>query len=436
MEKNMESNGKILLNFIYLSKKHAGGKDQFAINLLSGIYDNGDILKVCVVCFDYLYDIIKRIAPTVEIITIPSKNENNELERMVNILKVNTFQIPKIIKEYNISEIFHASCNNGLVKFKVPSVVIPHDIKAISHRVMGNVKISWYKYMLYKLMYNMDFKHADKIIAISNNDESEMKKYFPEYKDKIVQIYNPIKIVQFNKSNNSQLDKTSNNKLEAKGDLAQSQAEMVATLEADTEKFKGKYNKNIVAINLQFHHKNIITLIKAYELIKDKIQCNLILVGNVPKRVEYLKQYVVDNKLEDVVIFTGFINSKEKRRILLDCDLYINPSLFEGFGMTAVEAMILKVPTLLSKVSANYEVTAGLCKYYEPADDVQALANAMLDYFSNPYTQKQLDEASAIMKKRYDYRTIATEYMNLFVAESNAAKNVYEQENARRNEVL
>ena len=104
--------------------------------------------------------------------------------------------------------------------------------------------------------------------------------------------------------------------------------------------------------------------------------------------------------------------------------------------MTAVEAMILKVPTLLSKVSANYEVTAGLCKYYEPADDVQALANAMLDYFSNPYTQKQLDEASATMKKRYDYRTIATEYMNLFVAESNAAKDVYEQENARRNEVL
>ena len=59
----MESNGKILLNFIYLSKKHAGGKDQFAINLLSGIYDNGDISKVCVVCVDYLYDIIKRIAP-------------------------------------------------------------------------------------------------------------------------------------------------------------------------------------------------------------------------------------------------------------------------------------------------------------------------------------------------------------------------------------
>ncbi len=411
-----QSNGKILLNFIYLSKNHAGGKDQFAFNLLSGIYDNGDISKVCVVCYDYLEETIKKIAPTVEIITIQSNKAGNELQRMFNIMKDNTVKLPKIIEKSNVSEIFHASCNNGLKKFKVPSVVIPHDIKAVSHRVMGNVKIAWYKYMLYRLMYYLDFKHADKIIAISNNDESEMRKYFPEYKDKVIQIYNPIKISQFNKTNG----------------LEQSEAEMVATLEPNVKKIHGKYNKNIVAINLQFHHKNIITLIKAYERIKDKIQCNLILVGNIPKRVQYLKEYVINNNLEDVVIFTGFVTAKEKRKILQDCALYINPSLFEGFGMTAVEAMILKVPTLLSKVSANYEVTAGLCRYYEPADDVQALAQAMLDYFKNPDTQEQLNEASDIMEKRYDYRTIASEYMQLFLAENNSTEN-NGKENTHRN---
>ena len=398
---------KILLNFIYLSKKHAGGKDQFAFNLLSGIYDNGDISKVCVVCFDYLEDTIRKIAPTVEIITIKSSNESNELERMFNILKVNTFKIPKIIKQYNISEIFHASCNNGLRKFSVPSVVIPHDIKAVSHRVMGNVKVSWYKYMLYKAMYELDFKHADKIIAISNNDKSEMQKYYPAYKNKIVQIYNPIKIAQYNKTIIKEYkDKYDN-------PMNYSAMEMVATLEPETG-HTGIYDKNIVAINLQFHHKNIITLIKAYERIKDKIGCNLILVGSVPKRVEYLKEYVIKNNLSDSVIFTGFVNGIKKRRILSDCDLYVNPSLFEGFGMTAVEAMILKVPTLLSKVSANYEVTAGLCKYYEPADDVEALAQAMVDYFKEPYTKEQLDSASIAMINRYDYRTIAAEYMDLF----------------------
>lgn len=381
--------------------------------------------------FCYLEDTIRKIAPTVEIITIKSSNESNELERMFNILKVNTFKIPKIIKQYNISEIFHASCNNGLRKFSVPSVVIPHDIKAVSHRVMGNVKVSWYKYMLYKAMYELDFKHADKIIAISNNDKSEMQKYYPAYKNKIVQIYNPIKIAQYNKTIIKEYkDKYDN-------PMNYSTMEMVATLEPETG-HTGIYDKNIVAINLQFHHKNIITLIKAYERIKDKIGCNLILVGSVPKRVEYLKEYVIKNNLSDSVIFTGFVNGREKRRILSDCDLYVNPSLFEGFGMTAVEAMILKVPTLLSKVSANYEVTAGLCKYYEPADDVEALAQAMVDYFKQPYTKEQLDSASIAMINRYDYRTIAAEYMDLFDMErSQDGKNVMcGQDAADRNEAL
>ena len=77
---------------------------------------------------------------------------------------------------------------------KVPTVMIPHDIKAVSHRVMGSVKVAWYKYLLYKVMYAVDFKHADKIIAISKADRSEIQNYYARYKDKIVQIYNPIKV--------------------------------------------------------------------------------------------------------------------------------------------------------------------------------------------------------------------------------------------------
>lgn len=420
-----QTNKKILLNFIYLSKEHAGGKDQFALNLLSGIYDNGDISKVMVVCFDYLEDIVKKTAPTVQVVTVKSRKDSTELARMLDILIANTWVIPGIVKKYNVSEIFHASCDNGLLKYKVPSVVIPHDIKAISHRVMGSVKVSWYKYILYKLMYGMDFRHADRIVAISNSDKEEMCRYYPRYKDKIVRIYNPIKITNYDgiengivRSGYNTADTSAANEL-----IGNVSKEVVATLEPGSVKNTkssyrtGRYKRNIVAINLQFHHKNIITLIKAYEKVRDIIKCNLILVGNVPKRVEYLKDYVRDNNLEDSVIFTGFINGKEKRKILASCDLYINPSLFEGFGMTAVEAMILKVPALLSKVSANYEVTAGMCRYYEPADDVDELAKAMEQYFNNPCTQKQLDDASTTMITRYNYKTIASEYMKLFEEE-------------------
>ena len=118
--------------------------------------------------------------------------------------------------------------------------------------------------------------------------------------------------------------------------------------------------------------------------------------------------------LGDVYKRQGFVDGKKKRELLVNSCLYINPSLFEGFGMTAVEAMILKVPTLLSRVSANYEVTKGLCHYYEPADDVEALATAILAFFKEPENGEALEDKSKEMLKMYDYQKIAAQYMELF----------------------
>lgn len=375
IEKDTEK--KILLNYIYLSRQHAGGKDQVAINLLSGIVKNAKLDRCVVLCYEYAREYITQLAPGVEVVTIRPPEKESELVRLSGIEYVNTFILPGIIKKYNIGVVFHASCTNGLRKLKVPSVMIPHDIKAVSHRVMGNVRVAWYKYFLYKLMYAIDFKHTDKIIAISRADRLEIQKYYARYKEKIVQIYNPIKV-------------------------------QVNDIIPVTPK-----NGDIVAINLQFHHKNIITLIKAFEMIADRIDRNLILVGNVPKRVNYLKEYVDEHGLSDRVIFTGFVDGKKKRELLVNSCLYVNPSLFEGFGMAAVEAMILKVPTLLSRVSANYEVTKGLCHYYEPADDAEALAEAILEFFEKPEDGHELEEKSKEMLKMYDYQKIAGQYMEL-----------------------
>lgn len=101
-------------------------------------------------------------------------------------------------------------------------------------------------------------------------------------------------------------------------------------------------------MNLQFHHKNIITLIKAYELIKTQIEYKLVLIGNVPDRVAYLKEYVTEHHLEEDVVFTGFATEEKVNKFLGACALYVNPSVYEGFGMTAVEAIIKQVPTLVS----------------------------------------------------------------------------------------
>ena len=369
---------KIALNFIYLSEQHAGGKDQVGLNLLRGLYELGYSSYFFVICYDFSIEVIKNISPDIQIVSIKPKFRGNELMRMADVSRVNTFIIPGIIKREKAILIYHSSCNNGFRKFKIPSVTIPHDIKAISHRTLSDLKIPFYKYYIYKIMYAVDFKNADFIIAISDFDKKDIESYYPKRKDKIHRIYNPI---------------------------------ITENLQIKTH-LKKRY---ICALNLQFHHKNIITLIKAFESIKDQVKYNLVLIGKVPQRVIYLKKYVREHNLENRVRFTGFIDDERVNSLFSQCILYVNPSMYEGFGMTAVEAIIKKVPTLLSKIPAHYEVTKGLASYYEPIDDYQALASAILKCLDNRPTPSYLEKAKQRMIEEYDYLNIAKQYYTFFL---------------------
>ena len=365
----------IALNFIYLSPKHAGGKDQVGLNLLKGFQKIGFASRLYVICYDYSRDLVKSIAPDVEVISIKSTAVKGELKRMMQICFFNTFKLDKILLKNNIKLVYHLSCNTGLCKLHAKSVVIPHDIKAVAHRVLANVKIPFYKYIVYKIMYEVDFRTNDGIIAISDTDKGEISAYYPRYKDKVTRIYDPVDIEPDNSPRTRD----------------------------------GNY---IVALNLQFHHKNIITLIKAFELIKDDITQDLVLVGNVPDRVKYLKEYVEEHHLGDRIRFTGFVSDEERDRLFKNCDLYVNPTLYEGFGMTAVEALIQRIPTLVSKIPTNYEITKGLAWYYEPAEDVDELARAMKKAIASEWTES--DRKSQVIYDSYNYITIANEHKEYF----------------------
>lgn len=369
---------KIALNYIYLSPKHAGGKDQVGLNLLKGFYELGYTKDIFVICYSYSTNVIKQIAPDINIIEIPAREDVTELLRLIKICFTNTFIIPRIIKKHNIELVYHLSCNTGLRKLKATSVVIPHDIKAVSHRVLANVKIPMYKYIFYRVLYYNDFKNNDYIISISETDKKEISRYYPKFKEKIKRIYNPIDVD-------------------------------IKPVHSRTE--VGNY---IVALNLQFHHKNIITLIKAFEIIKDKIDANLILIGNVPARMNYLKEYVKEHNLDNRIIFTGFVSQEEKQKLFQHCKLYVNPTLYEGFGMTAVESIVFMIPTLVSKIDTNYEITKGLCDYYYPPEDENILAEKLIQCLDKEYDYNELKKNSNEIYKEYNYLKISQEYIDFF----------------------
>lgn len=368
--------GKIALNYLYLSPKHAGGKDQVGLNLLRGLYKINVSSEIIIICYEYSKMIIQEIAPEVELLVVRKRKCRGEFGRLFWLEYDNTVTVPTLIKKNSISLLFQLSVDNGWRKMPCKVVLLPHDIKAISHRKLAGLKIPFYKYYLYKILYLRDFKHADKIIAISDGDREEIKNFYPQFADKVYRIYNPIVVKEF---------------------------------ECRERIINEPY---ILAVNLQFLHKNIITLVKAYEKIQSQIEQKLVLVGNLPQRVKFLEEYVIEHQLSDRIIFTGFVTEEEKYRWMINADLYVNPTLFEGFGMTAVEAMILQVPTLLSKIPVNYEVTKGMCEYYEPAEDSKVLSQKII--YIIKHGLNNVEEASNIMRMTYSFERISNEYYQLF----------------------
>lgn len=367
---------KIGFDATSVTKDHDGGKNQVTLNLLRGFEKNGVADRFVIFCIPEMEELISKLTQNANVVPIPLKKI---WKKTITECWGRTFILPGYLKEYKIGVLLFPVCNTGLRRCQIPAVVIPHDIQTQTNKERFSIKSK----MVNAFYYHFDFKLRDRIITISNYDRQEIVKVYPAYQEKIVQIYNPI-FTDF-------------------------------LFPAGLHQASKPY---ITAVNIQYRHKNIITLIKAFDKIKDIIPHDLYLVGKTIAESAYLVSYVNDHGLNNRIVFKGFLDDVALTEVLKGSSLYVNPSLFEGFGMTAVEAMLACVPVLASNVSAVPEVTMGLCNYYEPPDDEEALAKAMKKILiegAHPNAD-QLEMISRTINDRYNYVKISRQYFDLLTS--------------------
>ncbi|HNX29078.1 MAG TPA: glycosyltransferase family 1 protein [Syntrophomonadaceae bacterium] len=364
---------KLGIEAFFLNTIHSGGKEQVLFNLLKGFQALGKAGDIHVYAYDYSADMLKSLIPDATFTFIPYNKIF--LKKMIADLYNKTFKLSSLVKQQGIDLLFFPYYNTGFKKFEIPTVVLPHDIQAISNPGRFGLKTR----IINGLQYYWDFKLRTRIIAISDYDAREIEKYYPQHQSKIKRIYNPIDT-----------------------DFSNPAADSPVT------------QPYICAVNVAYVHKNTLTLIKAYEKIMGKIEHNLLLIGHVNHETKFLKTYVKARHLEDRIQFTGFLDDEELNQVLSRSALFVNPSLFEGFGMTAIEAAIRHVPVLLSAAGASVEVTRSLLNYYEPADDYEVLAEKMLEILQTKPSGSKLAAIRSEYLACYDYMIISSTYYEFF----------------------
>lgn len=108
----------------------------------------------------------------------------------------------------------------------------------------------------------------------------------------------------------------------------------------------------LVSVGSLNYKKNFLTSIKSISLIKSKIK-NYTIVGEGPERSK-LESAIKQLNLQDIVKLVGWDDSVEK--YLHNADIQLIPSLYEGFGLVAVEGMSTGLPIIASKVDGLCEV--------------------------------------------------------------------------------
>lgn len=129
-----------------------------------------------------------------------------------------------------------------------------------------------------------------------------------------------------------------------------------------------------------------------------------------------LEQFVCDNKLEDYVRFLGDRTQQFIREHLCDYDLLVQPSYFEGFGLTVAEAMAAKVPVLVSDVFGPMEIIDnGLYGDYFKRGDSEDCAKKINNMMKNGVDEKKVNAAYERVVAKYDVSLTAEKYLREYI---------------------
>jgi glycosyltransferase involved in cell wall biosynthesis len=115
------------------------------------------------------------------------------------------------------------------------------------------------------------------------------------------------------------------------------------------------------------------------EIIRNIPETTVFFIGDGPDRAA-LEQQAVALGISDHVVWFGQLAPDEVFRLFGIMDLVVAPSLFEGFGLSAVEAMAAGLPVVGSRIDGLTEVIVdGATGILTPPGDAQAVAGAVID---------------------------------------------------------
>lgn len=160
--------------------------------------------------------------------------------------------------------------------------------------------------------------------------------------------------------------------------------------------------------------KNIPILIKSFfQLKKRGFKHKLVLIGNFKHGFEKIKELVNVLGLYNEVIFMGYVPESDLVKFYNAAELFVFPSIYEGFGLPPLEAMACGCPVITSNTSSLPEVIDDAGILIEPYE-YGTLADQMQEVLINDSLREDLSKKSLKRSKMFTWKKTAYETWKLY----------------------
>ncbi len=198
----------------------------------------------------------------------------------------------------------------------------------------------------------------------------------------------------------------------------------VSNHEKVLKKYRIKRNF-ILSVGSMYEHKNVDGLVAMYKILKEKYgyKGQLVLVSKKDKFSERMLKEIEKQGLEDDVLLLAFRDPKSKLDIVVtdeeivalrnQAQVYAMAAFKEGFSLTALEAMAVGLPAVLSDIECHREVYGDSVVYFDPYnhEDIAAKVNELL---TSPALKEEYIARGYKQVEKYDWKKTAQTTLKVF----------------------
>lgn len=215
-------------------------------------------------------------------------------------------------------------------------------------------RVLYYPLIMQKYVAN----RMDRIITVSHDSALEITKAFGVKSDKIRVVYNG----------------------------------MDTSIFYPLENVKKKKNSIIFVGNVEDRKKGIIYLLKALTMLKHPVHLTIV-DGGAPNR-NFVPGLIDKFEINNRITFTGKISIERLIELYSETEIAVFPSLYEGFGFPAAEAMACKLPVITTNAGALPEVVGNHMEtaYLVETRNALAIAEGIDFLMDNPAIRKKMGE--------------------------------------------